>query len=103
MENIRKRYKKNRLEITALTWNDEFELPDGSYYVLDIQDWKYETLTAVPALHVYINRFNNRLVFEIKNWYKLELQMIGTKKLFHSTKKINWQNKKMEKKYQILK
>ena len=31
--NIRKQYKKNRLKILAPTWNDEFELPDGSYSV----------------------------------------------------------------------
>ena len=23
----------------ALTWNEEFELPDGSYYVSDVQDY----------------------------------------------------------------
>ena len=37
-KNIRKQHKNNKLEIIAPTWNDEFELPDGSYSVLDIQD-----------------------------------------------------------------
>ena len=32
-ENIKKSYKNN---ISAATWNKEFELHDGSYYVLDI-------------------------------------------------------------------
>ena len=32
-KNIRKQYKNNKLKITASTWNDEFELPDGSYSV----------------------------------------------------------------------
>ena len=27
--------------ISNLTWNEEFELPDGSYSVSDIQDWVY--------------------------------------------------------------
>ena len=27
---IRKKYKKNKLKIIPPTWNDEFELPDGS-------------------------------------------------------------------------
>ena len=29
-ENMRKQYKNNLLKIIAPTWNDEFELPDGS-------------------------------------------------------------------------
>ena len=32
-KNIRKQYNNNRLKIIAPTWNDEFELPDGSYCV----------------------------------------------------------------------
>ena len=35
---MRKLYKDNKLKITASTWNDEFELSDGSYSVLYIQD-----------------------------------------------------------------
>ena len=92
-KNIRKQYKNNALEIIAPTWNDEFELPDGSYSVSDIQDYieyiikKQETLTTIPPIHVCINRINNRLVFKIKDGYKLELQMPETMKLFGSTKK----------------
>ena len=37
-KNIKKSYKNNMLEISALTWNEEFELPDGSYSVSEIQD-----------------------------------------------------------------
>ena len=29
----------NKLQISALTWNDKFELPDGSYSIPDIQDY----------------------------------------------------------------
>ena len=36
-KNIRKQYKNNKLKIIP-TWNGEFELPDGSYSVSDIQD-----------------------------------------------------------------
>ena len=35
-KNIRKQYKNNKLKIIAPTWNDESELPDGSYSVSDI-------------------------------------------------------------------
>ena len=38
-KNIRKQYKDNKLKVIAPTWNDEFELPDGSYSVSDIQDY----------------------------------------------------------------
>ena len=37
-KNIRKQYKNNKLKIIAPAWNDEFELPDGSYSISDIQD-----------------------------------------------------------------
>ena len=33
---------------------------------------KHEAL--IPPIHVYINRINNRLVFRIKDGYKLVLQ-----------------------------
>ena len=38
-KNIRKQYKNNKLKIIAPTWNDEFELSDGSHSVSDIQDY----------------------------------------------------------------
>ena len=87
----------------AQTWNDEFELPDGSYSVSDIQDYieniisKRETLTKILLTHIYINKINNRLVFKIKHGYKLELQSPETMKSFDTTKKINRQNKKQRK------
>ena len=37
-KNIKKACKNNRFKVSALTWNEEFELPDGSYSVTDIQD-----------------------------------------------------------------
>ena len=61
-KNIRKQYKNDKLKIIAPTWNDEFELLDGSYSVSDIQDYieyivnKHETLTKITPIHVYINR-----------------------------------------------
>ena len=90
-KNIREHYKNNKPKIIAPTWNDEFELPDASYSVSDIQDYikyiikKHKTLT-IPPIHVYINRINNRLMFKIKDGYKLELQTPETMKLFGSTK-----------------
>ena len=57
-KNIRKQYKNNKLKIIAPTWNDEFELPDGSFSVSDIQDYiefifeKHETLTKILPICV---------------------------------------------------
>ena len=38
-KNIKNSYENNKFKISALTWNEEFELPDGSYSVSDIQDY----------------------------------------------------------------
>ena len=38
-KNIRRQCKNNKLKIIVPTWNDEFELPDCSYSVSDIQDY----------------------------------------------------------------
>ena len=37
--NIKSSYNNNKFKISAPTWNDEFELPDGSYSVSNIQDF----------------------------------------------------------------
>ena len=62
--------------------------------VPDIQDYieymikKHKTLTAISPIHVYINRYNNRLVLKTKGWYEPELETPKTMKLFGSTKKL---------------
>ena len=61
--NIRKQYKNNKLKIIAPTWNDEFELPDDSYPVSDIQDYIKHIIKKHEKKH------------KIKDWYKLELQI----------------------------
>ena len=38
-KNIKSSYNDNKFNISAPTWNDEFELPDGSYLVSGIQDY----------------------------------------------------------------
>ena len=73
--------------------------------VSHIQDYiefiikKHEILTTIPPIHVYINRINNRLVFKIKDGYKLELEIPGTMKLFGSKKKKNKRQNKNWRKY----
>ena len=41
-----------------------------------------------PPIHIYTNRFNNRLVLKIKNGCKPELPTAETTKLFGSAKKL---------------
>ena len=83
----------NKLKISAPTWNDTFDLPDGSYSFEDIQDYfefiikKDETFTESPPIQIYPNKIKNRIVFKIKTGYKLELFTPETMKLLGSTKK----------------
>ena len=36
---VKTSYINNKFKTSAPTWNYKFELPDESYYVLDIQDY----------------------------------------------------------------
>ena len=38
-KNIKSKYKNNKFKISAPTWNDKFDLLDGSYSVSDIQHY----------------------------------------------------------------
>ena len=38
-KNIKPEYDNNKFKISAPTWNDTFDLPNGSYSVSDIQDY----------------------------------------------------------------
>ena len=79
MENIKKSYKNNNFKISAPTWNEGFELPDGSYSVSDIQEYlgyiikKHETVTDNPSIRIYVNETENRIRFKITTGYFLKL------------------------------
>ena len=38
-KNIKAEYNNNKFKISAPTWNETFDLPDGSYSISDIQDY----------------------------------------------------------------
>ena len=92
-KNIKSEYNNNKFKISAPTWNDTFDLPDGSYSISDIQDYfefiikKHETLTENPPVQIYSNKIKNKIVFKIKTGYKLELLTLETMKLLGSAKK----------------
>ena len=92
-KNIKSAYSNNKFKISAPTWNDTFDLPDGSYCIEEIQDYfefiikKHETLTEYPPIEIYLNKIKNRIVLKIKAGYKLELLYPETMKLLGRTKK----------------
>ena len=95
-KNIKSSYKNNKFKISAPTWSDEFELPDGSYSISHIQDYfeyilkKHSENVDSPSIKIYVHKTENRVTFKIKNGYYLELLTPETMKLLGSTEsKIN--------------
>ena len=73
-------------------WNRKLELPNGSNYLSDIQDYfeyiikKDKTLTDNPPLKRYVNEIENRIIFRFKMGNYLKLLTPETMKLLESTK-----------------
>ena len=44
-KNLKCSYNNNKLKISASIWNDKLELPDGSYFLSDIQEYFVYLLT----------------------------------------------------------
>ena len=74
-ENIKSKNNNNKFKISAPTWNETFDLPDGSYTIGDIQDYflkniqKHEPTIEInensPIL-IDPNGVRNRISFKIK-------------------------------------
>ena len=64
---IKSEYNNNIFKISVPTWNDTFDLPDGSYSIAHIQEYfefiikKHETLTENPPVQIYPNKIKNRI------------------------------------------
>ena len=90
-KNIKSSYNNNKFKISAPTWSDEFELPDGSYLISDVQDYfeyilkKHNENVDNHSIRKYVNKIENRITFKIKNGYYLELLTPETMKLLGST------------------
>ena len=73
-KNIKTEYNNNEFKISASTWSETFDLPDGSYTIDDIQDYfefiikKHETLTDNSPVKIYANKIKNRIVFKKTNY-----------------------------------
>ena len=78
-KNVKSTYNNNKFKISAPTWNETFDLPDGSYNISEIQYYieyiikKHETIGENALILIYANTINNRIVYKIKSRYKLEL------------------------------
>ena len=61
-KNMKSEYNSNKFKVSAPTWNETFDLPDGLYSISDIQDYfefiikKYETLTKNLPFQIYPNK-----------------------------------------------
>ena len=91
-KNIKSSCNNNKFKISAPTWSEEFQLPDGSYSIPDIQDYskyilkKHSESVDNPSIRIYVNK----ITFKIKSGYYLELLTPETMKLHGSTvSKIN--------------
>ena len=89
-ENIKPEYNSNKFKISGPTRSETFDLPDGSYEISDIQDYilkmvqkqesTIKTNEESPIL-IYPDGIKNRLIFNKKTGYKLELLTKETQKL----------------------
>ena len=93
-KNVKSSYNNNKSKISAPTWNNTFDMPDGSYSIAALQDYfeyvikKNETITTTSPILIYVNTTNNRIVFKIKSRYNLELLSKETMELLGSSKSV---------------
>ena len=91
-ENKKKLYKNNTFKVSPITWNDNIQLPNVSYYVSDIQDCfeyiskRHGEKTDNPSVRIFVNKRENRITFKIKTGYYPELLTPETMELLASTK-----------------
>ena len=102
MKNIKSSYNNNKFKISAPTWCDEFQLPDESYSISDIQDY-FEYILKTQSenvdnssIRIYVNKIENRITFKTENGYYLELLTPETMKLLGITESIITKDKNGE-------
>ena len=70
-KSIKRSYSNNKFKISAPTWNDKFELPDGLYSASDIQDYFEYILKKrgedidKPSEQIYVNKIENRVTLKV--------------------------------------
>ena len=53
-KNNKSAYNNNKFKISAPTWNDEFDLPDGSYSISDFQDYFGYAIKNMKLQHIIL-------------------------------------------------
>ena len=100
MVNTKTSYKNYKFKKSAPTWNEGFEIPDGSNSVADIQEYyeyilkkhgeqtgkKTREKTDNSAIMIDLNQIESRTTFKINTRYHLKLLTPKKKKLLESTK-----------------
>ena len=101
-KNIKSSCNSNKFKISVPTWNDKFEIPDGSNSVSDVKDY-FEYILKThgenidkPSVQIYVNKIENRVTFRTKDGYSLELLTHETIKLLGNTENKITKNKNGE-------
>ena len=91
-KSIKKSHKNNRFKTSAPKCNSNFELPDRSNSVSNIQGYfehiikNHETITDNPTISIYLSKIENKITIKTKTGYYLELLTLETMKLLGRTK-----------------
>ena len=70
-KNVKSSSNNNKFKISAPGWSEEFELPDGSCSVSDIQDYfeyilkKHSESVDNPSIRIYVNKIELRLKLKV--------------------------------------
>ena len=91
------KYKKSHAKIINLKYQLQHGMNNLNYQMdhilyqifkisLNISLKKHETVTHNPSIMIYVNKIENKITFEIKTGYYLELLTPETMKLLESTK-----------------
>ena len=75
-KNIKSAYMNNTFKISTPTRNDEFNFPDGSYSIPEIQYYfeciikKHETIANNPPVLIYVNKLKMLIKIKMINMYQ---------------------------------
>ena len=88
-EKIKSTCNNNKFKISAPTWNDKFNLPDGSYSIAEIQDYfeyvikKHETIAHNHPVQIYVYKIKNKR----KTGYKTRIIIFSNNEAIRKYKK----------------
>ena len=101
-KDLKSSYNNNKFKISAPTWNDKFELPDGSCSISDIQDYFEYILKKdgenidSSSIRIYVDKTENSITVKIKTGYYFELLTTETIPLLGNTENKISKNKNGE-------